>query len=189
MYISKKHRFVYIGIPKTASTALHRFFPGVMGQNDLDGGALWQHRTGIPAWATGFRVVVSVREPMQRLRSLWRHSQTSGRKRELIPEWTFLQFVTAVQRRQGLTPFYTRTQESYLAASDDWTLWRMDEQIPEIDGMTVPVINRTRHRDIYPVDNESNDDLANSIASELTSCDTQLWSRSVKPTMRGIIER
>lgn len=186
MYISKRYRFVYIGIPKTASTSLHRFFEELMGPNDLDLGTHWQHRVDLPEWAKGFRVVASVREPTPRMRSLWRHSQTSGVKRQEIPRMTFYDFIVSVKRKRGLTPFYTKRQVDFLGNGDSMTLWRIGLHCEDISGNPLPRINTTISRTGYPLDTHARELKADQLAHKYASPDRTLFQKSVPPSLHGI---
>ena len=61
------NRWVYVGIPKTASTTLHRFLPDFGAE--LHG---HQHETEIPEAWRDYRVIISVMNPYRRATALWR---------------------------------------------------------------------------------------------------------------------
>lgn len=78
MILLIEHRVVILTPPKTASDALHRLFCSgppwsglavVQRHHDV----LDKHGMEIPAEAAGFRVLLSVRHPLDRLVSLWHH--------------------------------------------------------------------------------------------------------------------
>jgi len=115
MIVSHRWRFVYIGPPKTASTALHRWLsqPAFCARR-------WtpdrrdQHSIQIPKEARGYVVFASVRNPFDRAVSLWAHSQTQP---SLMADdcWpmSFEEFVLEYQPQAGW--FYSMSQSELLA--------------------------------------------------------------------------
>ncbi len=67
MIVHHEGRWIYLGIPKTASTTLHRFLPRYGGVAHGD-----QHETAIPEAWRDYRVFVSVMNPFRRATALWR---------------------------------------------------------------------------------------------------------------------
>lgn len=67
MIVHHEGRWIYLGIPKTASTTLHRFLP-------QHGGVAHgvQHETEIPEAWREYRVFISVMNPFRRATALWR---------------------------------------------------------------------------------------------------------------------
>lgn len=103
MIISDKHRFVYIGPPKTASTSLHRFFE----QEEWSGDTSWingeQHRTMIPKRCADYFTWSVSRNAYRRLVSLWVMSQRHNqREKKHTPQLdTFQDFLNWI----GTRPF------------------------------------------------------------------------------------
>ncbi len=67
MIVHHQRRWIYLGIPKTASTTLHRFLPQHGGEAHGD-----QHETAIPEAWRHYRVFVTVMNPFRRATALWR---------------------------------------------------------------------------------------------------------------------
>lgn len=67
MIVHHENRWVYLGIPKTASTTLHRFLPDHGAEIHGD-----QHDTEIPEAWRHYRVFISVMNPFRRATALWR---------------------------------------------------------------------------------------------------------------------
>ncbi|MCP5055395.1 MAG: hypothetical protein GY937_01580 [bacterium] len=67
MIVHHEGRWIYLGIPKTASTTLHRFLPQHGG---VSHGV--QHETRIPEAWSEYRVFISVMNPFRRATALWR---------------------------------------------------------------------------------------------------------------------
>lgn len=115
MIVSHRWRFVYIGPPKTASTALHRwlsqpaFCPKRWTADRQD-----QHSIVIPKEARGYFVFASIRNPFDRAVSLWAHSQTqpSLQADDCYP-MSFDEFVLEYQPRASW--FYRVSQSELLA--------------------------------------------------------------------------
>ena len=68
MIVHHEGRWVYLGIPKTASTTLHRFLPRFGAEVHGDD----QHATDIPEAWRDYRVIISVMNPYRRATALWR---------------------------------------------------------------------------------------------------------------------
>jgi hypothetical protein len=96
LIISKRHRFVYLAPPKTASTTLHRWLSQPAFCDERWTGN-FQHDTAIPDWARDYFTFASVREPVARAVSLWAHSQAPAARECGIPQMTFRQFVLEYQ--------------------------------------------------------------------------------------------
>jgi len=113
--ISHRWRFVYIGPPKTASTALHHWLsqPAFCAER-------WtpdrrdQHSIQIPKAAEDYFTFASVRNPFDRAVSLWAHSQSQP---SLLADdcypMSFEEFVLEHQLRAGW--FYSMSQSEFLA--------------------------------------------------------------------------
>lgn len=92
MIVSHKRKFVYIGPPRTASTTLHHWL-----SHELLGDKPWvqgeQHSSAIPPEALEYFTFASVREPLDRCVSLWRHYSEHAHDRAGLPDLTFAEFV------------------------------------------------------------------------------------------------
>ncbi len=115
MIISHRWRFVYIGPPKTASTALHRwlsqpaFCPERWTPKQQD-----QHSIDIPLEANDYFTFASVRNPMDRAVSLWAHSQSqSSLMADNYWPMSFEEFVLEYQPSADW--FYSISQSELLA--------------------------------------------------------------------------
>lgn len=71
MIVHDAQRWVYLGIPKTASTALHRFLVEAHGARPVAP----QHSMEVPEAYRGWRVFASSLNPFRRAHSLWRMFQ------------------------------------------------------------------------------------------------------------------
>ena len=73
MIVCDRYQFIYVGLPKTASTSLHHWLsqPGLCpvrwSSEKQD-----QHSTVIPVGKETYQILVSVRHPMERFVSLWK---------------------------------------------------------------------------------------------------------------------
>ena len=77
MIVSRKRRFIYIGPPKTATTTLHHWLSQpALCESRWDPKGQDQHRTDLPDGCEDYLIVVSIRNPLDRAVSLWRHSQS-----------------------------------------------------------------------------------------------------------------
>jgi hypothetical protein len=76
MIVHDAERWVYLGIPKTASTALHRFFEGRGARATRD----YQHDMQVPEACRSWLVFASTLNPFRRAHSLWRMLQGDARK-------------------------------------------------------------------------------------------------------------
>ena len=90
MIVCPRYRFVYLGPPKTASTSLHHWLSqaAFCATRWSPAGRTDQHDAQIPAEAGDFFTFASIRNPYARAVSLWRHSQSGGR-RDGLPEMSF----------------------------------------------------------------------------------------------------
>lgn len=111
MIVSYKHQFVYLGPPRTASTTLHAW----LAQPHLDATiscSSEQHSAAIPPDALDFFTFASVREPLDRAVSLWRHYCENPHDRAGFPD---LDFPTFVRRVHELPWLYRVSQAAILA--------------------------------------------------------------------------
>jgi len=158
--ISHRWRFVYIGPPKTASTALHRwlsqpaFCPKRWEPDRQD-----QHSIQIPKEAQGYFIFASTRSPLDRAVSLWAHSQTqpSLMADDCYP-MSFEEFVLEYQPRASW--FYRMSQSALLAPVrlDGIVRFdRLEEDLPRLPPIAaalragaslepLPRLNETSHR-------------------------------------------
>jgi len=115
MIISHRWRFVYVGPPKTASTTLHHWLsqPAFCDER-------WtpdrqdQHSVVIPPEVQDYFTFASVRDPLDRVISLWAHSQSPA---SLAGGWVwpmnFEEFVLEFQPQASW--FYRLSQAELLA--------------------------------------------------------------------------
>lgn len=128
MIISHRWKFVYVAAPKTGSTALHAWLSQpAFCETRWSPAMRNQHDTAIPATCRGYHVFTVVRNPFDRLVSLWAHSQSPhSRCVERNPPLTIQEFLT--QWAPKATPFYRRTQTAWLAAAE-----RIDQAVDFAD--------------------------------------------------------
>jgi len=159
MIINHDHRFVYIGLPKTASTTMHRWLtqpalsPAPWTPEGQD-----QHAFAIPPGASGYFVFATVRNPYDRAVSLWRHSQMSGRKRGCPELPTFSAFLNWLSAEGPAPPgrevFYTmRLSDRIPPTATALPIERLSSvcllsPFRTLDDQLAPLprLNRTRHR-------------------------------------------
>jgi hypothetical protein len=130
MIVHDAERWVYLGIPKTASTALHRFFVETRGARAIAG----QHDVQVPGTYRGWRVFATTMNPYRRAHSLWRMLASDARKEaawaRALPSdavESFERFADAVLLEPALVePVY------------QWTMCRWLEGVPK--GIEVELI-------------------------------------------------
>ncbi len=71
MIIDHKHRWVYLGVPRTGSRMLHSFFKSV-DNGDGQYSFLDQHTMAVPAECENYFIFGTVRHPYSRVISMWR---------------------------------------------------------------------------------------------------------------------
>ena len=124
MILLIERRIVILTPPKTASDSLHRAlcsgYGGVMVVGDsMYPGNVDKHTTKIPNEASGFKVLATVRQPLDRLVSLYCHYART--ESEFYGRWSmaFWEFVNRVVRDRRVTGFpvdamYCLTQAQHL---------------------------------------------------------------------------
>nr|WP_219722778.1 sulfotransferase family 2 domain-containing protein [Halioglobus japonicus] len=94
MIINHEHRFVYLAVPRTASTAishsLQRAFPGSVNMG--------QHRMNIPVECTkgDYTIIAGVRNPYQRMASHYLHRRDSHPRS--VWHWTFHEYIAQLEK-------------------------------------------------------------------------------------------
>ncbi len=111
MLISHLRRFVYVGPPRTASTALHAWLsqPALCEARYMPDHR--QHSSAIPAACLEYFCVASIREPLDRAVSLWRHYQENPGSRPGLEPLEFAAFLRALP---GLPWMYRACQAAIL---------------------------------------------------------------------------
>ena len=75
MHISKKHKFVFLDVPKTASLTLDTIFEEKFGANlnkpPIVSNLGQKHSRSIPDWAKDFTKITCVRNPFERISSFY----------------------------------------------------------------------------------------------------------------------
>jgi hypothetical protein len=160
LIIHHGRRWVYLGIPKTASTALHRYLP-------TRGAESWahQHEMAIPPECAGYFVFATSRNPFRRAWSLWRmlgNDRKKGASWALEAPERFAQSFRAyvlemLQDPEPTLPVYQHTMCRWLEGVPpgfDVTVVHSEQLDRELrrlgvlgPGESVPVKNRTRPGD------------------------------------------
>jgi hypothetical protein len=89
MIYNDRAKFVYIGMPKTASSSLDRFFIGVKGSHPVKG--IKKHGRIVPTHMQDYDKIVSIRNPYNRVASMYAMAQRHEIKE--IPLETFNTFL------------------------------------------------------------------------------------------------
>jgi hypothetical protein len=158
MIVSDTHQAIYLAAPKTATTAIHLWLLrsnwGYPHYHDAppptEARRQWlsrdglphekQHATSVPQYARQFFTWTILRDPIDRVESLYRHYLLDA---IYAPHVEFPEFVNLVTSRSpSLDLFYTRTQSDWLHtcrldaaidfASIPIGLYRMDITLPTV---------------------------------------------------------
>lgn len=153
MIISHRHRFVYLGPPKTASTTLHHWLsqPAFCDHR-------WeplpdsQHSSVLPTGVEHYFKFASIRDPFDRCVSLWRHSQSrTSLAAGDAPEMTFSQFVFDWQ--DSASYFYRCSQRQLLGSVQLDAIVRFEHL--EQDLFRLPFIAAAQNLEPLPMKNRN----------------------------------
>ena len=151
MIVAPDKSWVYIGPPKTASTSLHSFLKRKMGGIDYNGN---QHYATILPELDQARIFYTVRHPLTRSLSLWKHFLNEGHSGD------FDDFLRMVEEG-SLSPFYTTPISQWIGnrVRINGTPIRVERMFEDLETVfsklpdsPVEHLNRTYHAPYPPRD-------------------------------------
>jgi len=153
MIINENLGIVYIGLPKTGSTAVHRWLmdmPGSVYANPNE-----QHDFRVPEKHRALEVIATVRHPYSRAISLWRHAHADklthkrGAPRLGLSEFVKWMFERSGESGQGMFFGWSLSrripQHATIVKLESIDDFRKLQRLSQVHTSPIPVANRNNH--------------------------------------------